>query len=427
MRNRILWLSGTILLAAGGITAWSLGWGQEQPAAGPSPTSITLKTDVAPGGAGGVTKLSPLQQQFFLAAKAGKEWLLRINRADGRFLSGLEPSLRIPLKEDNYLHQAAAAFALARSAGFFKENGAAAVARQALLTLLLETAKDPQDPKVRLPVATGCNRLAAAAWLVLAINELPNPDTDLRQQGEELCHFIQAQQQKDGSLGPAAAGVPATSKIGQDRSEWHVPGLALYALTRSLRHAQEPWKLEVVRKARDFYQAQWRANKNTEMVPWHTAACADAYLMTREQAFAQCVNEMNDWLCTLQYREVQPQRLHWNGGFKKWEQGEVLAELPDVHAAVFMEGLAQGWRVAKQAGDLQRDETYRLALEQCAHFLLGLQYTEANAQHFEAKYRQDFLLGGFHATHQSGLLRLDFTQEAVCGLVKYLADVAEVK
>jgi hypothetical protein len=378
----------------------------------------------APDSGPDLSKLPFTQQQMYLAAKAGKEWMVRLNGADGRFLYGLVPSLRVTLVEDNYSHQAAAAFTVARAAKFFKEDRAATVARQALLTLLLATEKDARDPKIRYPIATGVNALEAASWLVLAINELPAPGADLLKQSEELCEFIRSQQQKDGTLGPAPSAADARKC---DREAAQYAGLALYALTRSLAHRPEPWKLEVVRKARDVYLAQWRADKNMEIVPWFSAACVEAFLLTKEEPFALCANEMNDWLVLLQYKEVQPQRLLWTGGFKKWEQGKVCQELPDVHAAICMEGLAQGCRLAKERGDLQHFQTYRQALEQCGQFLLTLQYTEANSQHFETKYRQDFLLGAFHPTHLDGTLRLDYTQEAVSGLVKFLADVAEVK
>jgi hypothetical protein len=372
------------------------------------------------------TQWNTVQQQFYLSAKAGKEWLLRVNGPNGRFLPGLEPSLRFPIPVTDQLHQAAAACVLARCAKFFKDERAAAVARQALLTLLLETQKDPGNPQVRVPMSLGTNPLALAGWLVLAIGDLPEPGADLRQQAEELCQYIRGQQQQDGSLGPAPPpGEPkASAKI---RSAWTAAGLALYALARSQRLGPQSWKLETVRKAREYYQAQWRTNKNTEMVPWHAAAFAEAYFLTKEQAFAQCANEMNDWLVTLQYREIEPQRQSWNGGFKKWHDGTVQTEMPDVHSAVYMEGLAQGCRLARESGDLPRYQAYQQALEQCGRFLLTLQYTEANAQHFEAEFRQRCLLGGFHATHHSGLLRLDFTQQAVSGLVKYLTDATETK
>jgi hypothetical protein len=36
------------------------------------------------------------------------------------------------------------------------------------------------------------------------------------------------------------------------------------------------------------------------------------------------------------------------------------------------------------------------------------------------------VLGAFYASHQDGTARLDYTQHALCALVQYLAEVAEL-
>ncbi len=431
MRSWMIVPVAAVLLAIGGAAALSLTWGQEAPAPAPGaePGVLGHKPAVSPPAPSTITKLPPDQRQAYLAAQAGTHWLLRLCQPNGRFLYGLVPELRVPLQDDNFVHQAAAAFALARSAQFYhgKEDklsdSAAAAARQALLTLLLETATDAQSPQVRYPLVNAVDPRAAAAWLVLAISELPQPGADLVKQSQELCQYLRGQQKNDGSFNANLKS--ADPKL--EEAAWATPGLVMYALARGLPRGGDTSRWDLVRKARDFYQSQWLSHKNTALIPWCSAACVEAYLATKEPAFAQCATDMNDWLCTLQCNEIQKQNVLFNGGFKKWSQGTVSADTPDVHSAVFLEGLAQGCRLARERGDLTRYQSYRQALEFCGRFLLTLQYTEANAQHFESEYRRDFLLGGFHATHQSGLLRLDYTQEAVSGLVKYLAEVAEVK
>jgi hypothetical protein len=79
--------------------------------------------------------------------------------------------------------------------------------------------------------------------------------------------------------------------------------------------------------------------------------------------------------------------------------------------------------VAKQAGDEERYYRYRRALESCLQFITTLQFTESNTQHFKEGYRET-LVGGFYASHQDGVLRIDYTQHAVCALILYLEHVA---
>jgi vacuolar-type H+-ATPase subunit E/Vma4 len=60
-------------------------------------------------------------------------------------------------------------------------------------------------------------------------------------------------------------------------------------------------------------------------------------------------------------------------------------------------------------------------LHRCLQFLVRLQYTDANTQHFEEWYRPR-LIGGFHASTQDGNLRVDYTQHALSALATYLED-----
>jgi len=363
-----------------------------------------------------------------LSAQGGADWLQRVNDADGRFVYGLVPALRTTLEGDNYLRQAGAAFALARAARFTRNERYAAKARQAVVTLLLDTRTDPKDDQVRytsLPSPI-LNRLGTAGMLVQAINELPSPAADLLEQSEQLCAYIRKQQQPDGSLSYTdnASDSSSTGEPDPDGINYY-PGPALYGLMLSQRHKPTAWKTEVVRKALAYYRGWWRSHKNPALVPYHTAAYTEAFLLTRDKAFADAVNDLNDWLCELQYVQLDRNHPLWVGGFMGWAGGKPVAMAPEASSGVYAESLAEACRVARQAGDLPRYKRYREALEQCLRFLVTLQYTEANTQHFTEWYRSA-LLGSFHASHQDGNLRIDYTHHAVAALVQYLTFVAEV-
>jgi hypothetical protein len=193
---------------------------------------------------------------------------------------------------------------------------------------------------------------------------------------------------------------------------------------RSQQMRPAPWKLDAVRKALPYYRPAWQARKQLAMVPGHSAAYTEAYLLTREQPFADFVFEMNDWLCTLQYDQLNPRQVSWLGGFMGWSEGRPLETPPGIDTASYAESLAAACRVARTVGDVQRHPRYLQALERSLQFLLALQFTEANAQHFAEWYRPE-ILGGFFASHQDGTLRIDYNQHAVCALLDYLGRVAE--
>jgi hypothetical protein len=421
MRRHLL--HGLCLLVPAAAASLLLAQGPPPPApvtpakhAEPAPPPAAKPLDVA--------KLSPQHRLFYLAARRGMDWLRRTNKQDGKFVYGFLPDLRAPLEGDSYTAQAGAAFALIRAARFFGDESSLAVGRQALLTLLLETTTDAKDKDVRYTAAPPhlVNRLASHGQVVLAIHEVPGPGEDLVTQADQLCNYLARQQRGDGALAVTEAGEDAKAALRDDALA--AAGLALHGLMRSQKLRPAAWKVEMARKACAFYRGRWPEKKGLAMAVGQTPAWAEAYLLTQDKALADLVFAMNDWLCTLQYDRGDAVPAAWAGGFRPWADGQALPVAPDIRSAEAAESLAEACRAARAAGDLPRLERYRRALEACLQFLLTLQYTEARAQHFVEAYRPA-VLGAFHASHQDGKLRIDYTQHAVSALVQYLQDAVE--
>ncbi len=370
-----------------------------------------------------LSKLTPLEKQIYWSTRRGSEWLCQMDGRDGRFVSGLLPSLGVAVEGDNFLHQAIAAMALARAARFTGEARYAASGTQSVLLLLADTTIDPNDANIRytsLP-STVTSRIAAAGLLVAAIHELPAPQEDLLKQSEQLCNYIRRQQQADGSL--CLTDDPAASRPVADADAINqFPGMALYGLMRSQQHRPAAWKTEMVHKALAYYGPWWRAHKSMQFVSWQTAAYTEAYLRTREKVFADFVNEMNDWLCGLQYDRLEPRHALWFGGFKSWSEGQAQETAPQISSAAYAESLAEASRVAREAGDLTRYRAYSEAVQRCLQFLVTLQYTDANTSHF-AEWYLPTVRGAYHASHQDGNIRIDYAPHVILAQVQYLGQV----
>jgi hypothetical protein len=424
MRLRIAIIS-SLVLSAGGFAALSLLRGQERPLASPPPAALphepvrtanTAETAVAHAQPPrDFSKLNDLQKEMLLSAQRGAEWLYRMNTVKGRFTPGLAPALQdVVLEEDHYLRQAGSAYALAHAARSFREDRYTARATQTILALLDDTTLDAkQSVRYTSMPSSVVNRLAAAGLLVLAINELPDPQADLLESSEQLCNYIRRQARPDGSLA-YTDGKPAA----EDADAVSYPGLALYALMGSQARRPAAWKIDMVRKAVGAYRPQWREHKNMESVPWMTAACTEAYLASKDQACADFVFEMNDWLCGLQYPLDAQHERTW-GGFKGWSDGHSTETQPTISSACYAEGLIDACRTARQAVDLDRYRRYQGTLQMGLQFVTRLQYTEGNTSHFAEWYRSR-LVGGFHASQQDGNLRIDTTQFAVSALLQFL-------
>lgn len=424
MRIRVL---SVLLLALAAVTTFSLTRGQDRT---PSPASPPPKS-AAPAAPPAVlaktpardfSKLGILQNEMLMSCQRGADWLFRVNGVKGRFLNGYLPALKAEMKGDHYLRQAGAAFALARASRFLGEERYAARATQAILALLDETTTDAGDPPCRHTVLPSMvvNRLGAAGLLVLAINELPAPQPDLLEKSEQLCNWIHRQARADGSL-RCNDGENDKAEADDAESVSEYPGLALYAVLRSHKNRPAAWKTELARKAVAYYRPWWKAHRGMEFVPAQTAACAEAYLLTKDAAFAEFVYEMNDWLCGLQYDHIDPRRLAWHGGFMRWADGKAVDAPPSIASAAYAASLAEACRVARAGSDPAHHQRYTEVAERCLQFVVRLQYTDANTQHFAEWYRSR-LVGAFHASDQDGNLRVDYTQQALSALVTYLEE-----
>jgi hypothetical protein len=418
-----------LLILAGGMT-FSLIRGQEglSPKQQDAPRAAVPSQPIAPTtaltkeSARRFSKLDAFAKEMLVSCQRGGQWLWRSNDAKGRFLHGFAPALNSVLNGDNYLRQAGAAFALARAARVLGEERYAARAAQAILTLLDDTVAEDNETRHTLLPSTIVNRLGSAGLVVLAINELPSPQPDLLDKSEQMCNWIRRQARADGSLRcNDASDSTAANEDDADAVNDH-PGVALYAVLRSQKHRPAQWKTDFARKAIAYYRWWWKNHRSMAFVPWQTAAYAEAFVQTKEPVFAEFVYEMNDWLCGLQYDQLDPRRPLWNGGFMKSADGRAIDAPPTIESAVYAEALVEARRAARAGSDATRYQHYTEVLHRSLQFLVRLQYTDANTQHFEEWYRPR-LVGGFHASTQDGNLRVDYTQHALSALATYLEEL----
>ena len=432
MRSRLLLATGLFLLATA-VGALTRGGSYGQPPPKALPPDLIPPTPIGPAAKGVVPaaaaspptrppapfdrfrkydELPDLTRELVFATQRGMEWLSRegIHQPNGRLVAGIDPALGRATDGDDCVRQALGAFALARAARLTGEEKYAVRASQTILSLLAECPKDSANPAARKPTGAG-NRVGTAAHLAMAIYELPDAAPELTQSGEELCQFVRAAVQADGSVRTGEGGDPADEYAGP----------ALAALATSQRVAPAPWKQEAVAKGLACYRKQFRTAPALHMIPWMTAAAVEAHLQGKDPAAAEFVFEMMDWLGKLQYDGADRHRAAWQGGFPTVADGKVAQTPPTVETALYALALADACRLIRKMDrpDAGRYDRYRAALARALRFVTTLQYGEDNTQHFAAHFRPA-LVGAFHPSATDGTLRADHTAVAVAALAQFL-------
>jgi hypothetical protein len=363
-------------------------------------------------------QLPELTREIVFATLRGMEWLSRdgIHQPSGRFIPGLNPALGRATDDDSFIHQAIGAFALARAAKLTGDEKYAVRAGQTILSLLAETPKDTAGARKPVQPDGVCNPVGAAAYLAMAIFEIPDAPADLRQCGEELCLFLKSRVASDGSVQCSDNGAPTE----RDGSVVHA-GPALAALAMSNRNAPATWKQEALARSLVYYRPRAKSPPHPAMSAWLIAAFAEMHLQTKQPSYAECVLEMADWMAKLQYDSVDRRQATWRGGFPAVAFNEVTQSAPTIDTAYFAIGLADACRMIRlmDKPDAARYDRYRVVLTRALQFLTTLQYGDENTVHFAGHFRP-VLLGAFHPSMAEGNLRVDQTAAAVCALTQYL-------
>jgi len=347
----------------------------------------------------------------------GANWLVRMNQAQGRFMHGYRPAVRQATDGDTDLRQAHGALALAQAAKFTGDDRSAAVASQAVLTLLASTSPDPTDPASRVPTSAGCNRVGFAAVLALAIYALPGADERLLAEADRLCQYLRKQCRPDGSIQYADGPDPAGAN--------EYPGYALTAIVANSVARPDPSKADAAVKAMRFYRAAFRAAPHPLLAATLIPAFADIRLRNNHDEAGAAALELADWLCGLQYPPSFPRNPTWSGGFRGVVNGQPADTEPTCDSAACLAALGWAYQVTARTADVPRAERYRQAAQDAARFVTSLQYDEPNTRHFENTFRANVLIGGFHLSPSDGDLRVDAAGRCVSGLLRYLASGAE--
>jgi len=342
-------------------------------------------------------------------------WMRNNLHPDGRMTYKYWPSRGTESKADNTIRQFMATVALGRFAARSGSPGDADAARRNLARNL-EAYYDEIDGLGTI-IHDGKGKLGAMALAALAVLEFR--DNGLIGKEAHDAEFsrlkagIDALWQPDGCFRTFL--VPANRNDNQN----FYPGEALLfwaALHRQTRDSDLAARcLTSFRYYRDWHFAQ----PNPAFIPWHTQAYVMLYEDLGHTELAEFVFDRNDWLLGIQ---------QWGGTLAPDLWGRFYdpgrPEYGPPHASstgVYLEGLADAWRLAQRLGDRPRSARYALALRRGLRNIRQLQFRDPNIDAFYVR-RKNAVMGGLRTEVYNNEIRVDNVQHCLMALLKIASE-----
>lgn len=349
---------------------------------------------------------------FVNTTKAMTQWLANQVDEDGRANYKYWPSRDEYPLSNNAIRQWMATVCLNRAARAFNNQQLASIAASNLAFNLMTMYR--QQGELGYIWLNGSAKLGAAGLAALAILESPHRQLYLQQE-YGLRKLVEELSNPDGSFDTFY--VPRDRKDNQN----FYSGEALLFWATELTITRNSHHIERFMKAFNYYRRWHLDNRNPAFVPWHTQAYFLVWQITKNDELKNFIFQMNDWLL----------------GMQQWE----TAEFPDMkgrfydpkrayygppHSSatgVYLEGLADAYKLAKEVNDTHRTEKYRLAILRGIRSIMQLQYkSEMDCYYIENPTK---VLGGIRTTVYDNTIRIDNVQHALMAFYKINARFTE--
>jgi len=336
-------------------------------------------------------------------------WLVRNCAEDGTIPYKYWPSRGEESKDDNALRRMMATVWLNRWA-LASGDPAARAAADRNLRRNLRAYYQERDGRGFI-VHDGKAKLGAAAFAAMVLRETPLRG-ELAVILQRIDAGIEHLWQPDGSFRTFAW--PERN----DNQNFY-PGEALLYLGQRQRETGEAWLVERGLKSLAWYREWHLANRNPAFVPWHSQAAALFFAASGETWLRDWVFEMNDWLLPMQQlQDIEPDV---RGRF----YDPAHPDYGPPHASstgVYLEGLADAFRLAEAAGDAQRASRYAQAIWAGVRNLRQLQYRDEDSLALYGDRQR--LAGAIRTEAYDNTIRVDNVQHSLGALMKLLEQPA---
>ncbi|MCP5334803.1 MAG: hypothetical protein H7A08_03810 [Oceanospirillaceae bacterium] len=317
------------------------------------------------------------------------------------------PSCGAYASSNNAIRQWMATVCLGRAARSFGSEPLATIAAKNLAYNLSTTYQT--DGKQNYIWMNGSAKLGSAALAALAILESPQRKHYLNEE-YALHSMIYSLGNADGSFDTFY--IPRERKDNQN----FYSGEALLFLATRYSISRNPEDLKRIMAAFHYYRTWHLQNRNPAFVPWHTQAYFLVWKITKDEALKDFIFEMNDWLLSMQQWE-SAEFTDMQGRF--YDPARPYFGPPHASSTgVYLEGLIDAFAIAKELGDQQRAENYRIAIVRGIRSLMQLQYKGAVDCFYIKNVNR--VLGGVRTTVYDNTIRIDNVQHGLMALLKII-------
>jgi uncharacterized protein YyaL (SSP411 family) len=343
----------------------------------------------------------PTRLELLSAARAGGDYLVRMQKADGSFHYSYDPlEDRTSEQSYNILRHAGAVVSLFDIYAATGDTHYLDAARRAVAYLKTKFRRARDRRQLYVLDNDGKAKLGANGLALIALTrqmELDSKSSD-RASAVKLAAMIIHLQRPDGSL---ASYYRITGDETSESVSLYYPGEAILGLVRLFKQTGDRRLLDRARRAADYLMVSQSRMNVLPPDAWLVQALEALHSIGRESRYAEHAIALAEAMTAGQYTEGEQA-----GGFGPGEPRSTPA-------ASRAEGMVSAYRLARATGDTR---TTRIAdsLRASARFQLSQQFTSANDKSVKNPARA---LGGFRESMSVPRIRIDFVQHNVCSLL----------
>ena len=333
-------------------------------------------------------------------------WLERQVRPDGRMIYKYWPSRGDESASNNLVRQFMATVCLGRLVAFYDEEALRRLADRSLLYNLTHFYRTARD--VGYVEYGGKVKLGAAAMAALAIVGHPYR-AKYAVFEEPLRRFVDDMWNEDGRFRTLYKPAERTG------NENFYPGEALLLWAHLLGENLDATLLDRFMTSVRYYRKWHLENRNPAFIPWHTQAYYIVWRQTGDPFLADWIFELNDWLLPIQqwgdtaYEDT-------NGRF--YHPGAPYGPPHASSTGVYLEGLIDAYRLARELGDTDRMDQYRRVIVRGLRSAMQLQFADDVDMFYVCQ--RDRVRGALRTTVYNNEIRIDNVQHVLMAVLKIL-------